>query len=322
MSENQGVYDIVNRLNQDKVYEYNGPLLYNNPFKISFKYRFKIIGDLELLHMGNPLNHIGIDLTILELKPPQFEDVFKGLNDRMKIDDRIYYLSGKLKNDIWRILQHFSLDDSPELVNINLELESDEPMSITESKSEKRNVVRQVVRDIITIFKNDGEGEYTLPEDIDGEITYDFNNLKTEFNVELTIEESDSVNGYDLDGGYYEDEDTMEISITYNPNHFPKRYYDLVGELNEVVRHELEHLLQAERGDENPKGEDDPEKYYTQPHELEAEVAGFKRSSKIKKQSFEQSVRGWFEKNKHIHKMDNDATERVIQKILQKYRGE
>jgi hypothetical protein len=90
MSENQGIYDIVNRLNQDKVYEYNGPLLSDIPFKISFKYKFKITGDLTLLHMGNPLNHIGIDLTILELTPPSFQDIFKGLNTRMKIDDRIY----------------------------------------------------------------------------------------------------------------------------------------------------------------------------------------------------------------------------------------
>ena len=319
MSENQGIYDIVNRLNQDKVYEYNGRLLSDVPFNISFKYKFKITGDLTLLHMGNPLNHIGIDLTILELTPPNFKDIFMGLNTRMKIDDRIYYLSGKLKNDIWRVLQHFSLDDSPEIVNVNLELNSDEPTSITESQSEKRNVVRKVVEDIIQIFKSKGDGEYTLPEDTTGEFTYQFENLKNDFNVELRIQESDEVDKFELDGGYYEDDETIEIEIVFNPEAFPKSLYELVGDLNETFRHELQHHLQYGRGDENPKGKKSPEKYYSQPHELDAQVAGIKRKSKITKQPFEQSVRDWFAKNKNKHTLNNASQERVIQRILQYY---
>jgi hypothetical protein len=319
MSENQGIYDIVNRLNQDKVYEYNGRLLSDVPFNISFKYKFKITGDLTLLHMGNPLNHIGIDLTIFELTPPSFQDIFKGLNTRMKIDDRIYYLSGKLKNDIWRVLQHFSLDDSPEIVNVNLELNSDEPTSITESQSEKRNVVRKVVEDIIQIFKSKGDGEYTLPEDTTGEFTYQFENLKNDFNVELRIQESDEVDKFELDGGYYEDDETIEIEIVFNPEAFPKSLYELVGDLNETFRHELQHHLQYGRGDENPKGKKSPEKYYLQPHELDAQVAGIKRKSKITKQPFEQSVRDWFAKNKNKHTLNNASQERVIQRILQYY---
>ena len=320
MSENQGIYDIVNRLNQDKVYEYNGPLLYGNPFNISFKYKFKIIGDLTLQHMGNPLNHIGIDLTVLEMKQPAFKDIFKGLDSRMKIDDRLYFLSGKLKNDIWRVLQHFSLDDSPEIVNINLELKSDKPTSITESQSEKRNVVRKVVEDIIHIFKSQGEGEYTLPEDTTGEVTYQFENLKNDFNVELRIQESDEVDTFELDGGYYEDEETIEIEIVFNPEGFPNSLYELVGDLNETFRHELQHHLQYGRGDENPTGKKSPEKYYSQPHELDAQVAGIKRKSKITKQPFEQGVRDWFAKNKNKHSLNNNAQERVIQRILQYYK--
>ena len=267
--------------------------------------------------MGNPLNHIGIDLTVLEMKQPAFKDIFKGLDSRMKIDDRLYFLSGKLKNDIWRVLQHFSLDDSPEIVNINLELKSDEPTSITESQSEKRNVVRKVVEDIIHIFKSQGEGEYTLPEDTTGEVTYQFENLKNDFNVELRIQESDEVDTFELDGGYYEDEETIEIEIVFNPEAFPNSLYELVGDLNETFRHELQHHLQYERGDENPTGKKSPEKYYSQPHELEAQVAGIKRKSKITKQPFEQSVRDWFTKNKNKHSLNNNAQERVIQRILQ-----
>jgi len=322
MSDNTGIYDIVNKINQEKVYEYDGSFLHNNTFKINFKYRFRITGDLKLLHMGNPLNHIGIELTILELTPPQLEDIFKGLNDRMIIDDRIYYLSGKLKNDIWRVLQHFSLNDTPELVNIKLELEHSEPIKITESKSEKRNVVRKVVEDIIQVFKSHGEGDYVLPEDLTEEFTYQFPNLKTEFNVELTIEESDEVDNFELDGGYYDEEDTMEIEIVFNPEAFPKSLYDLVAELNETVRHELQHLIQYERGESHTPDESSSEIYYSQPHELDAQVAGLKRKSKIRKQPFEQSAREWFVKNKNKHNMDDESVERVIQKLLKIYNGQ
>jgi hypothetical protein len=135
----------------------------------------------------------------------------------------------------------------------------------------------------------------------------------TEFNIEVKIDEVDNIEGFELDGGYYDDEDTFEIQIIYNPKFFPENYYDLIGELNELVRHELQHLIQAERGIDRPTDETDPEKYYLQPHEIDAQVAGFKRLSKIRKQPFEKIVRDFFHKNKTL---SDEAKERIVSKIL------
>jgi hypothetical protein len=86
--------------------------------------------------------------------------------------------------------------------------------------------------------------------------------------------------------------------------------------LNEVIRHELQHVIQYERGDELPNDEEDPEKYYSQNHELEAQIKGLKRISKLKREPFEKSVRDWFDDNEKKHRLSSEAKERVIQKIL------
>ena len=330
MSENQGIYNVVNKLLQEKVYEYDGPLSSNEGIKLKFKYRFKILGDISLKHMGEPMNHVGVELTIVEMEYPIFVDLFKGFDsedlkkNRYNFDDRMYYLSIKLKQDIWDKLKYFSIKDTPEIVYVNVDFSNEnvkEPTQITESKTMKRNIVRKIVGDIVNVFKERGEGEYSLPEDISEDFTYSFDNLNTEFNLELTISKSDTVNGYEIDGGYYDEEDMMEIEIIYNEKYFPQQMYDLVGSLNETIRHELQHLIQYDRGDKIPKNPtDDPKKYYLQPHELDAQVEGLKRISKLRNQPIEESTREWFNKNKNRHKLDDKYQEKVIQRILQHYR--
>jgi hypothetical protein len=184
---------------------------------------------------------------------------------------------------------------------------------ITESK---RNVVRQLVRDIITIFKSEGEGEYDLPAHLTDEEYYFFGGLSTNFSLELKIDETDEIETFELEGGYYEDSEIMEIEILYNPNAFPGQLWNLIGELNETVRHELQHIIQYERGDEVEPDESSSEIYYTQEHELDAQVHGFRRISKLRKEPFEKVVREWFDKNYSKHSMDSETKERVIQKIL------
>ena len=74
-----------------------------------------------------------------------------------------------------------------------------------------------------------------------------------------------------------------------------------------------------EQGYKFPKKEPkDPYKYYTQPHELEAQRAGFRRRAKGERVDFETLVRNWFVKNPHKHNLNPDQQEKVIQKIIQK----
>jgi len=312
MDENK-VYKAINSMIGDKVFQYEGPIMGGVSLEAVIDFKFKIVGDVKLLHMGQPTNYVGVNVTVLSITPPTFDGFIQNLDNAFEIKDRMYYTATKLENEIWGILRYFSVEDTPVITSIRFTGKRYEYMEkINEGISEKKGVVRKLVQDIIKVFKQ-GEGEYELPEDVSDEMTYSFRGFDSEFNIEVKIDEDENIDGFELDGGYYDDDDTFEIHVIYNPKFFPEKYYDLIGELNELVRHELQHLIQAERGIDRPTDETDPEKYYLQPHEIDAQVAGFKRLSKIRKQPFEKIVRDFFRKNKTL---SDEAKERVVSAIL------
>jgi len=93
-----------------------------------------------------------------------------------------------------------------------------------------------------------------------------------------------------------------------------------LGELNQVVAHEIRHLDQKTKGtfDLNIPEEEDPFKYYTQPHEIDAQVFGFKRLSKITKKPYELIVKNWFNKHKDIHRLNDKEMIEVINILLRR----
>lgn len=313
--EKKQIYDVINSMIGDEVFQYEGPIMGGISLDVVIDFKFKIIGDVKLLHMGEPTNYVGINVSVLSITPPSLDDFIPNLDNSFEIKDRMYFTATKLENRIWEVLRYFSIEDSPVITSIEFtgKRHRDNHMkNITEGTSERKGIVRKLVQDIIKVFKQ-GEGEYDIPEDISDEMTYSFRGLNTDFTMEVKIDEDENIDGFELDGGYYDDEDTFEIQIIYNPEFFPEKYYDLIGELNELVRHELQHLIQAERGIDRPTNETDPEKYYLQPHEIDAQVAGFKRLSKIRKQPFEKIVRDFFHKNKTL---SNAAKERIVSALL------
>ena len=313
--EKKQIYDVINSMIGDEVFQYEGPIMGGVNLEAVINFKFKIIGDVKLRHMGEPTNYVGINVSVLSITPPTLDDFIPNLDNSFEIKDRMYFTATKLENRIWEVLRYFSIEDSPVITSIEFtgKRHRDNHMkNITEGTSERKGIVRKLVQDIIKVFK-EGEGEYTLPEEISDEMTYSFRGLNTDFTMEVKIDEDENIDGFELDGGYYDDEDTFEIQIMYNPEFFPEKYYDLIGELNELVRHELQHLIQAERGIDRPTDETDPEKYYLQPHEIDAQVAGFKRLSKIRKQPFEKVVRDFFHKNKTL---SNAAKERIVSALL------
>jgi hypothetical protein len=215
------------------------------------------------------------------------------------------------------MLKYFSLDNRAictKVVN-KIKMPIREGL-ITEGKFDP--IVRQVVRDIISVFKHNRKGEFGLPEDLSGgEMTYNFPKLDTEFSIFLDLQLDPNIEGVDVDADYLKDDDLIYITIISNPEAKYSILQELTSELNEIVRHELEHIKQNEEGYEFPKEPKNPQKYYTQQHELEAQRAGFKRRAKGEKKDFETIVRQWFEKNKHKHQMNPKQAEKVIQKILQ-----
>lgn len=180
-----------------------------------------------------------------------------------------------------------------------------------------RQEIREVVRDIIQIFKNEEEGEFYLPEEVNDEESY-YNFKRFNLGVELIIQQSDDVDDFLLNAELYREEGIIAILIVYNPENKNRILYDLVGELNELVGHELRHIYQQKYNtfDIDVEEPEEPFEYYTQPHEIDAQIAGFKRMSQITKKPFEEVVRNWFEKNKDIHRLGDNQKEEVIKMIL------
>lgn len=325
MNQERALIDKVNRFFENNIFEIyylqDGDGEYPTPTNI----KVEITGIKEYISMGEKKDYV--TLTLYVLPSNELSDLHNSImrsyfGPETKIET---YDAGPYQNLVWvtskkvdEVLKYFSLPSSMITKVVN----KVEPNKLNEdviTESRYDSVVRRIVRDIIYMVKNKKDGDYGLPEDLyDDQMNYEFPQIENPFSVFLQISTDESVDGFDVDAEYYNDDDVISVEIIFNPTYNQKILQELVGELNEVIRHELEHIKQHQQGYEFPKREPkNPEKYYTQQHELEAQRAGFKRRSKGEKIDYETLVRRWFDDNPHKHRMNKDQAERVIQKILQ-----
>jgi hypothetical protein len=236
--------------------------------------------------------------------------------------DTTFYLTTVKVNDMLRnFLKYWGIDNYVTCTRIVNKVANIDPKYMTEgliTEGKYDSVVKQLVKDVLTTIKYQKEGEFYLPEDVSQGMFYKFPQIDSEFNIELSLQVSDEVETVNVDGAYYPDDDVIEISIVTNPNLNREILEELYYELNELIRHELEHIIQFERGDDIPKKEPKvPLKYYSQKHELEAQIAGFKRRAKKEKKPLEDVIRSWFNKNKLRHRLSPKNVEVVINRILE-----
>ena len=191
--------------------------------------------------------------------------------------------------------------------------------SLLREDNNKREEIRTIVRDIVSIFKNNDEGDFYLPEDVNGEEFYDFNKINATLTIELTIIIDDEIDGFEVNADWVSDDDVIELTIKYNSDDKIKLLYDLSGELNEIIAHEIRHIHQEMTGtyDTKVRKQQNSKKYYTQPHELDAQIFGFKRISKLTKTPFDIVVKRWFNTHKNLHQMNDKDVKYVIDKIME-----
>ena len=188
---------------------------------------------------------------------------------------------------------------------------------IFESKND--GVIRKIVQDIFNVYKFQREGSFDLPEDINPEnLVYDFPKIDTKFSIHLELILDPTIEDFEIEGDYYHDDDTIEITIITNPNLQKNHLQSLIKELNEVVSHELKHIEQNEQGYIFGKEPINPFDYYMQPHELEAQRYGFNRRAKTEKRSLEDVAQEWFNKYPSKHRLTKDEVQKVIEKLLKK----
>ena len=183
----------------------------------------------------------------------------------------------------------------------------------------RRDVIRQIVKDLILIFKENEEGDFYLPEYFeDRNMIYTFPGFSEDLIVEFKMSVNESINNFTVDANYYNNEDIIEVNLEYNPKNKRTMMYDLIGELNEIVAHEIRHVDQKNKGmfDLSKKDDEDPYKYYQQPHEMDAQIFGFNRLSKLTRKPFEEVVRNWYETHKDLHRLTDSQSEKIINKLL------
>ena len=286
------------------------------------------------LNYSDPLSKIffisdGL-MTMLDDKYKiKFSNYIANIADE-KLDDEIvpdYFVENELRH--W-LNEKFFLDPplQPKKIKDNTEetsLTEEYKKKVILEKAQKASYIREIVRDIITIFKKEDEGEFYLPEEFNEDIPY-YELPSSVIAVELIIESSNDVDDFLTNANFYRDEDIIVVKIVYNSNKKNKILYNLIGELNEIIAHELRHQHQRDTGLfdlDNTTSNDEEEGiiHYSKPEEIDAQVDGFKRMRDVTKRPFEELVRNWFRTHQKIHSMNPEDTKKVIDLILDYYRN-
>lgn len=317
--------DKINKFLENKTFNYRGLIIHNTDIYTDFDYKFKIIGYQKRISVGTEYDYLTISLTLLNfrdnLSRAMFDNELNKEKDFWKsyLEDYLYMLKTKLINSITEIMSGFDTDVRVHVGEVNIEKSKKE--NIQEQKMAKQTI-RTVVRDILNILKRKVDGGYYLPNESD---FYSFPNFPVDFSVELEIVQDVNDNGFKINADYSPEDEVIGVLIVYNPNTLSTNLYDIVGELNEVISHELEHSLQnyrgeLEYGDENDEGEElTPLEYYSQPHEISAQIKGFKRLSKLRRKPIEDVIRQWFATHKDTHNLSKDEEKIVIDKLINSY---
>jgi hypothetical protein len=316
--------NLINKIASKDTFKYTGELIQGVDQPADIDYKFRITGHKKMMSVGEYYDYLLLEVTITGVNDPISKLLFTpeptdtGKTVARAFESQLYGFYSRLNQEIMNYLRYFN-DSGEEFVRTTIdELKFDIPKPMNESRM-SRLAIRTTVKDIVNVLKNGEEGFFMLPDEDGGE--YSFVNLPFEYGVELTLEIDNEMDGYKIDGEYsYEYDNTIsviEIIVKYNPKTLRKNFYNIIGELNDIVAHELEHAFQYNRdGLIRPERPTESFKYYTQPHEIGAQRVGFRRVAKIRKLPYNDVVRDWFETHKDVHGLTDDEMEKVIQIIV------
>jgi hypothetical protein len=311
----------LNKFLDEHIFKVEDPVGETAPRDMYAVVKVQLTGTKEMYRAGDKMTYITYT-TFIQPSSPMMNTLTNMLMDGKKekvIDNQdmtFYILNNRISEQLQRFLLYWGIENPVICTKVVNETSDNINESlIMEGKYDR--IVRQIVNDILSVFKSKKVGGFSLPEDLrETDLYYDYPQFKKEFGVFVNFEQSDDVETFEVDGDLYYDDDTIEILVITNPNSGNEILNDLVNELNEVVRHEIEHIIQYDGGMKRKKEPTDSEKYYMQQHELDAQKAGFKRRARREKNDMETLVRNWFKKYPHKHTLNPEQQERVIQRIL------
>jgi hypothetical protein len=296
---------------------------HDEDYRIPTNVKVKLTGVKEYISIGDKKPFVQYTIYILPTNDgsdawsKMYGDIY-GKDVNISTTSQEYANLRWVMNDkLTNFLKYFGVDKGAMCTKVINEVSEDKLNESLIVEGELDKLTKKLVKDVVLFFKHQRVGEFSLPEDMGvDDMVYTYPGFDG-FTIKLNLELSDEVDTIDVDAELRYDDGDMNITIISNPKAGYSVLEELTHELNEVVRHELEHVKQHDDGYNFPKKEPkNPEKYYTQQHELEAQRAGFNKKSKTTKLDFETLVRRWFEKNSHKHRLNPSQKEKVIQKIL------
>jgi len=314
--------NLINKIVSKKTFKYVGEIIHGVDQPADIDYKFRITGHKKMMSVGEYYDYLLLEVIITGVHDPVSKLIFTpestdaGKAVARMFESQLYRFYSSLNQETMDYLKYFN-DSGEEFVRTtidDLKFDLKKPENITESRMSKV-AIRTTVTDIVYKLKDGKPGTFYLPGDSGEE--YDFTNLPFKYGVELILEIDDEMEGYQMNGEYSSDDEVIEIIIRYNPKTLRRNFYNIIGELNDIVAHELEHGFQYTRdGRIHQEAPDESFEYYTQPHEITAQRAGFRRVAKLRKLPYKDVVRDWFEDHKDVHGLTDDEMEEVIKIIL------
>jgi hypothetical protein len=319
----------INKLLSTRTFKYKGRIINDLPESMisDIDYKFKIDGYKKMTSVGEEYDYALLNVVITGLND-RFsqllftpEDNEQGKMIAKSFENRLYKFYSDLNLAMTNFLRIFDGDIRTTIDSLTFDMKK--PENITESRMSRVDI-RNIVKDVVTILKRGDAGYFYLPKDISRSENYEFKKPKFIYSVEFEIrlDDENRIKTYSINADYSSEDDVLEILIVFNPKLFSldfikQNFYQIIGELNEIVAHELEHAIQYNKGEHTYKYQPkDSFKYYTQPHEVKAQRAGFRRIAKLRKLPFNNVVRDWFEDHKEIHQMNDNEVDKVIQIII------
>jgi hypothetical protein len=319
---NQGLVKIINNYTSKKIFKYKGKLIAGIPNDSDIDYKFKIIGEKKMMSVGEYYDYALLSVTIVSLNDSLSKLVFTPKDDETSqtiaksFEKNLYYFYNNLNYEIQDFLINFGFDNRTTIHEFNFDLNKQEKLEESSMSRMSKIAVRTTVKDILKILKDNKSGEFTLPVSQTGE-EYSFTNLPFGYSVDLFIFHDTELDGFSVDGSFSSEDDVIEIGIKYNPKNFKKYIYDIVGELNDIVAHELEHAFQfIKEGKIHKKKPSKSLLYYTQPDEIKAQRVGLRRLANLKKLPYVTVVKEWFDTHTDVHGLKEHEMNKVIKKIL------
>lgn len=302
---------------ENRVFDFSGKVV---GIPISFKYKIHLTNKRGMIYAGERklAQFVSIDITELGTNGVFLKSMKSFGNSQLPFEIR-----RKIEKELESFIVYFLKIAESVIVEPEYEiLDSLNESRIFESKT-MRVETRKIASDIISLVKNHKKGSktYRLPEDITGKYFYDFDE-GYDLSLDVEIKENrDLEKPFIVNAEYIDEYSQINVLILFKPQEFPNFLNELHYELNETIRHELEHYKQDMKGElpsEKSKSKTD---YYSQPHELQAQVAGFKRIAKLKKIPFMDVARNWFQTHQYEHGLSQNQMTKVLSQLEDYYKS-